>query len=606
MRFPIGFVLLEAASMSMPWRVGAKGEENCWFLISDCWLEGQSSRISQQKSAISIDMSGTPSPLPPGRAVNEPSRARTDWLLLLGFCAFLFFFGLNYFGLIGADEPRYAQIAREMLARHDWTTPVLGGRPWLEKPVLYYWEAMLAYSIFGVSDWAARIPSALDATLLVIAVYFFLHRFRPDFQLDGALVTASAAGTVGFARAASTDMPLAAALSIALLGWYAWHESEKRAYLAGFYAFLAIGTLAKGPVAVLLVALIILLYAAAAGEYQLLGRTLWIPGVAFFCAIVLPWYGAVQLRNPEFFRVFILQHNLARFGTDVFHHEQPFWYFAVVIPVALVPWTIFVLLAAWENLRAWWNEPGPVLESEDRLNLFLVVWLLVPVIFFSLSRSKLPGYILPAVPAGTLLVAEYVRRHAADRERPALTSIVLHSILAAVPIIPALMIRYILVQHRLPPGTACLVSSGVAVGLAAGIAFTLRSGLGLRMLRFVTMIPVVLTVAAVLKIGGATLDETLSARWLAGEIARVEAGYLPTAVFQVPRETEYGLAFYRDQAIASYDRGEIPPRDHILVTREGFKPETIPLLAGRRVSFLGNLRAQHLEYYWVSAPGRRG
>src|SRR5882757_2036355 len=95
------------------------------------------------------------------------TRTRTDILLLAGFCAFLFFYGLGSFGLIGADEPRYAQVAREMLARHDWVTPTLGGVPWLEKPVLYYCETMLSYRIFGVTDWAARVPSAVDATLLV-------------------------------------------------------------------------------------------------------------------------------------------------------------------------------------------------------------------------------------------------------------------------------------------------------------------------------------------------------------------------------------------------------------------------------------------------------
>src|SRR5580658_225703 len=128
------------------------------------------------------------------------SRATADWLLLAGFCGFLFFFGLAYFGLIGADEPRYAQVAREMLARHDWITPTLGGQPWLEKPPLYYWQAMLAYSIFGVSDWAARLPSAIDATLMVIAVYLFLKRFGPRFELDGALIAASSAEIVVYAR----------------------------------------------------------------------------------------------------------------------------------------------------------------------------------------------------------------------------------------------------------------------------------------------------------------------------------------------------------------------------------------------------------------------
>ena len=139
-------------------------------------------------------------------------RSRTDVLLLAGFCAFLFFYGMGQFGLIGADEPRYAQVAREMLDHHDWITPTLDGRPWLEKPPLYYWQAMLSYSAMGVSDAAARIPSAVDATLLVVAVYLFFRRFRQGLELDAALITASCAGVIGYARAASMDMALAAGL----------------------------------------------------------------------------------------------------------------------------------------------------------------------------------------------------------------------------------------------------------------------------------------------------------------------------------------------------------------------------------------------------------
>src|SRR5260370_38515582 len=110
-----------------------------------------------------------------------------DWVLLATFCAFFFFWGLASFGLIGADEPRYAQVAREMLARNDWVTPVLGGSPWLEKPPLYYWLAMLAYQLFGVTDWAARLPAAVDAFGILLSVYLFLARFLPGFARDGSL-----------------------------------------------------------------------------------------------------------------------------------------------------------------------------------------------------------------------------------------------------------------------------------------------------------------------------------------------------------------------------------------------------------------------------------
>src|SRR5271169_2014573 len=124
------------------------------------------------------------------------NRTRTDVLLMAGFCAFLFFYGAGQFGLIGADEPRYAQVAREMLERHDWITPTLSGHAWLEKPPLYYWQAMLAYSVLGVSDVAARIPAAIDATMLVLAMYLFFRRFRPGVEIDAALITASSAGVI--------------------------------------------------------------------------------------------------------------------------------------------------------------------------------------------------------------------------------------------------------------------------------------------------------------------------------------------------------------------------------------------------------------------------
>src|SRR6202165_1228528 len=206
-------------------------------------------------------------------------RTRTDMLLLVAFCGFLFFYGLGAFGLLGADEPRYAQLAREMLDRSDWVTPTLQGKPWLEKPVLYYWQAMLSFRAFGVTDRAARVPAAFDAAVLIAAIYFFLRRFRPGSELGGALITASCAAVVGFAHAAATDMPLAATFAIALLGWYAWYESRARIYLAAFYIFFALGTLAKGPVAPALAAVIIFLFVVVKRDWRAILRTLWIPGI---------------------------------------------------------------------------------------------------------------------------------------------------------------------------------------------------------------------------------------------------------------------------------------------------------------------------------------
>jgi 4-amino-4-deoxy-L-arabinose transferase-like glycosyltransferase len=534
-------------------------------------------------------------------------RTRTDALLLAGFCAFLFFYGAGQFGLIGADEPRYAQVAREMLDGRDGITPTLGGRPWLEKPPLYYWQAMLAYSVFGVGDVAARIPSAIDATLLVIGVYLFFRRFRRGVELDAALIAASSAGVIGYARAASMDMALTAVFGLGMLAWWAWRESEKRVYLALFYGFMALGMLAKGPIAPLLAGLIIILFAAGTKQWRLVLKTLWVPGILLFLAVALPWYVAVQMRNPQFFREFILQHNLARFSSDLYHHPEPFWFFLPVTALALLPWIVYLFAALVETVRVWWSErrSKAVADLEFQFNLFAVCWLLAPIVFFSASRSKLPGYILPAIPAGAVLLAEYLRRQAEHEDQsPSRLLAVMHALVAAAPIVPALLVGYLVTQHRLPGGRPMLFALGVSFVLCAGIALTLVR-FRLRMLRFVTLIPVVLAVAAVLKLGAPSLDATLSARPLAIELGKVETHRLPVAVCGVRRELEYGLAFYRNQSIARYESGSVPVEEHLLIANLAWMKNVTQQTAGRRISFLGHYAPQNVDYYWVSAanPG---
>lgn len=533
------------------------------------------------------------------------SRMLRDWLLLAGFCAFLFFYRLGSFGLIGADEPRYAQVAREMFTRRDWITPTLGGVAWLEKPPLYYWQAMVAYRIFGVSDWAARLPSAFNATLMVFAVCVFLGRLRPGSQLDGALIAASTAGVIGFARAASMDMPLAAMFAIALLAWYAWYQSSARHFLALFYVFLALGALAKGPVAPFLAAVILALFALGRGDLGLVRRTLWVPGILLFLAVALPWYIAVEVRNPQFLRVFILEHNLARFGTNLYHHKEPFWYYVPVVLLGLAPWTVMVLAAIFPRLRAWWSEGREMLSGQNALDAFLLIWLVLPIAFFSISQSKLPGYIVPALPAGTLLLAEYVRRLAGENRRPNPLWTILHSFAAAGLLVPSLMIAYLLRQHHLPWNKATAVSSALAAMVGVGMAVTLSRPGGMRWLRFVTLIPVILSIAALVGIGAPVLDETLSARSLWADIAHMEdaAALPPLAVFEVPRETEYGLGFYQNQAIARYESGQIPSGTHIVVAPETARAAVNKVLADRRFSYLGTFWPQRMDYYWVAPRG---
>ena len=537
------------------------------------------------------------------------ARTRTDVLLLAGFCAFLFFYGNGQFGLIGADEPRYAQVAREMLDRRDWITPTLGGKPWLEKPPLYYWQAMLAYAVLGVSDVAARVPSALDATLLVVAVYLFFRRIRRGAEVDAALITASCAAIVGFARAASMDMPLAATFSIGMLAWWAWRERESKMYLALFYFFMALGMLAKGPVAPLLAAMVIAVFSLAAREPRLILRTLWFPGALLFCVVGLPWYLAVQLRNPQFFREFILEHNLARFSTNLYHHPEPFWYYLPVTALALLPWIVFVVTAMVKAIRVWWGERKSVRAQPDsglHFRLFACCWLIVTVVFFSLSRSKLPGYILPALPAGAVLLADYLREQLQEENDANVPKwmAILHALVTSAPVVPAVLVGYIVSERRLPAGRPMLIAIAVAFVLCVAVALTLVSRLHLRMLRFVTLIPVVLAVAAVLKLGTTAVDQKLSTRPLAVELASVETHQLPVAVCGAPREVEYGLAFYRNQTVARYEAGNVPSGEHLVITPPAWKKNVLQQTAGRRISFLGHYVPQDVDYYWVAAEAK--
>src|SRR5215470_9162048 len=219
------------------------------------------------------------------------------------------------------------------------------------------------------------------------------------------------AGVIGFARAASTDMLVAAPFCVAMLAWWAWHQNGRRLWLAVFYALLAVGMLAKGPIAPALAVMVVGVYALLRRDAKIFLRSLWIPGFLVFFAIALPWYVAVQTKVPQFFRVFFIQHNLERFGTNLYQHSQPFWYYIPVFLLSTLPWIVFTLPAlvdsGADSVRRFRGE-NQTNQNDDGLQSFLLIWILIPIVFFSVSRSKLPGYILPAIPAAAVLTADYL------------------------------------------------------------------------------------------------------------------------------------------------------------------------------------------------------
>lgn len=537
-----------------------------------------------------------------------------DLALIAGVCVLLFFFRLGSFGLVGADEPRYAQVAREMLQRHDWVTPVLYGQNWLEKPIAYYWGAMVSFKLFGISTATARVPSAFAASLMVLFIYFVLGRIRPAPRVDAALMVASSALILGMARAASTDMVLSAPFAIAMLAWYAY-ESQAAApsvlsplWLITANAALGVATLAKGPVAPFLAVLILAGYAILRRDYKVITRALWIPGLLVFVLVAAPWYLMVQHRTPEFFRVFILEHNLGRFGSNLFRHRQPFWYYVPVILIATAPWTFFVATALVTDLRDQWRACRDKVAAQDGFVQFLLLWTILPVAFFSVSQSKLPAYILPSVPPALMLAADWIHRRSACSERlpfwlAGFHAILLSSLAAVLLMTPALILKLPAAPSALMVG--CLFGSVVFVAVVVSLLMR-----GWSMLRFATLLPFVLYVSFVLRVLAPTLDATQSSRPVAALLGDERS--LPVATFNVKREVSYGLAFYLDRPPIPYTELEVSPHEysiaatiprgeHVVVVREGSREPLRQVLPGRDIALIGFLRAQHLELFRVSA-----
>jgi 4-amino-4-deoxy-L-arabinose transferase-like glycosyltransferase len=551
-----------------------------------------------------------------------------ELLIVAAFCGYLFFYGLGSFGLVGADEPRYAQVAREMLDRDDFITPTLHGEPWMEKPALYYWRAMFAFKEFGEQkDWPARLPSATFALGMITIIFFHMRRFRPGAQLDAALITASCAAVIGFARGASTDMQLAGPLTVAMLGWYAWFETGKKVWLIDLYFFLGVGTLAKGPVAPVLAGAIVLLFCGMRRDWKAALRTLWLPGVLLYLLVTLPWYVAVQWKNPTFLYVFILEHNLARFTTDVFRHAQPWWYYFPVLMLSLIPWTFFAIPALIDASRACVKDwRGAYIarttgeerrrENPDAFPEFLVIWTLLPIIFFSISRSKLPGYILPAIAPCTILTADFLQR----KREVALSRLITaaHAALSGIIVGLFMVFPYYFLQGVPVTGSARMLIALIAAGFFLGIYLTLQAT-GVRLLRFVTLLPVILIIGFIVRVASPKIDDYYSARPVEKSIEATVKQFAnlekdtgerppyqnsPVAVYGVKRELRYGLEFYRNQAIKSYDENDIPAAEHLLVAHYGKLEDAEKLLGSRRIVKLGGFPAQKLDYYWVSRPSR--
>lgn len=362
--------------------------------------------------------------------------AKRGWLLLFLSIAAFYLWGLGSLPLVGPDEPRYAEVAREMFARHDLITPTLGGLPWFEKPPLLYWLMMGSYRVLGVTEYAARLGPAICGLLTAVFVYWIgaaiedgIAATSEDQKRYGvgrysALVWLSSLGAIVFSRGASFDIVVTMTLTGAFACFLVWHVRYGTAsgsdaairhpdstvgpfpVLIGFYVFIGLSVLAKGLIGIVIPFGVVVLYYSLKREWpnrSLLKSLFW--GLPLAVAVAGVWFGPMLSRHGwKFIDQFIIQHHFARFVTNKYHHPEPFYFYFVVLVVLALPWTLF-LGASFLSSRLWsWRG----LSSIDCLRVFAVCWLVVPVVFFSFSGSKLTAYILPALPAVALLSGERI------------------------------------------------------------------------------------------------------------------------------------------------------------------------------------------------------
>ncbi len=379
------------------------------------------------------------------------------WLSLLTWLAF--FCNLGNIGLIDETEPLFAEAARQMAETGDWVTPYFNGETRFDKPPLIYWLMAIAYHIIGVNEWAVRLPSAISATALMCFGFYTLYKYGhyhlgdrisiPNQKslmiqlliawIGGAMIALNPE-TIAWGRIGVSDMLLTGCMCSALLAFFIGYASESannqitklnhiqpeknstipkpknlsqsrkstkfnRWYLA-FYVLISFAILAKGPIGIVLPALIIGSFLLYVGNFFQVWQEIKIfRGSLIIFTITLPWYLLITLAHgKDYIDTFFGYHNLERFTSVVNHHEAPWYFYFLVILIGFAPWSIYLPIAItktrfWQ-LRYWRRKP-----RSQQLGLFAFFWFICIFAFFSIAVTKLPSYVLPLMPASAILVA---------------------------------------------------------------------------------------------------------------------------------------------------------------------------------------------------------
>jgi 4-amino-4-deoxy-L-arabinose transferase-like glycosyltransferase len=312
------------------------------------------------------------------------------------------FFRLGSVTLFDVDEAVFAEATKEMVQSGNWITPTYNGENRYDKPILFYWLMALFYKLFGINEFSARFPSALAGLILCISLFFFMKEFSNEKTAFYAVLSlALSIYFFAYSHSAVTDMSLTLFITLSLFSFYLSTEKDRR-YLYGFYIFSALAFLTKGLIGIIFPFGIAIVYLLVKDGLKGIKSVFDLKAFLIFLLIASPWYIAQTIINGnEFIQQFLIKHHFRRYTGVISGHRGPIYYFIPAIIIGMFPWIAF-LPQGITRLKA---------EAYRLMGLFALIWFAFIFIFFSLSTTKLPNYILPAIPALSILVSSGMGYH---------------------------------------------------------------------------------------------------------------------------------------------------------------------------------------------------
>ena len=496
-------------------------------------------------------------------------RSSARWVAIMTVAIALFvafFWQLGSIGLVDETEPLFAEASRQMYITGDWITPYFNGATRFDKPPLVYWGMALCFHLFGVGEWGVRLPSALAAAGLTGFSFYTLQRFGDAGGVDtanknrafllaavvGSVAMALNPQTIVWARTGVSDMLLSGCMGAALLCFF-WGYAQHSRWYYGFYLFIALAVLDKGPVGMVIPGLIVTVFAIYLGQVRsLLKEIKLLRGSLLALLIMVPWFIAIiAIHGQTYIDSFFGYHNYERFTDVVNGHAAPWYFYFAVVAVGFLPWSpglpfAMVRLRPW-SIGYWRRQP-----RANQLGLFALIWFLAIFCFFTAAVTKLPSYVLPLLPAAAIMVGQL---WAGPRQRGMWLSAVLSIFFFAILSVASYLTPNWIGGDPVMPDFPELVSESQAMLHGAIVwAVATVTGIGLLLLRRVRWVWVVSFIAFLVFTGVSILpvaaiadsQRQLPLRQLAKTIETVQQ---PNETIAMVGFMKPSLVFYTQQPV---------------------------------------------------------